>query len=315
MISHVTRPDTTTEADPSGLAESDPCHYARLLSREDLLTVSEDGREEGRRLASSPLSTATAISALVLAEQHGVAIEGSAAPDPATAADRVYQGELSELIVDSLHRLAECQNADGGWGDLVGAPSTVSTTMVVCAAFHLTGVPARYSGLLEQADAFVAARGGPAGFKRRRRHEKMFTATVLTNCALADMVPWRMVPPLAFEWGCLPARLRRWLPLDEDSVTNPAYLAIGLARLEHAPPSNPVLRAIRTSLRSKILSRIRAAQSPSGGFLDATPLTSFIVMNLATIGYAEHAIVRRGVEYLLESVGRDATWPLRLRNS
>ena len=53
-------------------------------------------------LSSSPLATATAISALVLAEQHG----GSGVLPAYTPegnvpfADRIYQGDLSELIVE-----------------------------------------------------------------------------------------------------------------------------------------------------------------------------------------------------------------------
>ena len=51
-------------------------------------------------------------------------------------------------------------------------------------------------------------------------------------------------------------------------------------------------------------------QPDSGGFLEATPLTAFVVMSLASMGLAQHPIVRQGVEFLLASVRSDASWPI-----
>jgi squalene-hopene/tetraprenyl-beta-curcumene cyclase len=56
-----------------------------------------------------------------------------------------------------------------------------------------------------------------------------------------------------------------------------------------------------------VLARIQPA---SGGFLEATPLTSFVVMSLASIGRCDHPVTRRGVEFLLESVRKDGSWPI-----
>ena len=51
-------------------------------------------------------------------------------------------------------------------------------------------------------------------------------------------------------------------------------------------------------------------QSESGGFLEATPLTSFVVMSLAGMGMSDHPTVVRGIEFLLASVRSDASWPI-----
>ena len=51
-------------------------------------------------------------------------------------------------------------------------------------------------------------------------------------------------------------------------------------------------------------------QPDSGGFLEATPLTSFVVMSLASIGQSDHPVVRKGVEFLLASVRPDGSWPI-----
>jgi squalene-hopene/tetraprenyl-beta-curcumene cyclase len=56
-----------------------------------------------------------------------------------------------------------------------------------------------------------------------------------------------------------------------------------------------------------MLERIQPA---SGGFLEATPLTSFVVMSLAAAGRAEHAVAHRGVEFLVASARADGSWPI-----
>ncbi|HEX7375839.1 MAG TPA: prenyltransferase/squalene oxidase repeat-containing protein, partial [Pirellulales bacterium] len=45
-------------------------------------------------------------------------------------------------------------------------------------------------------------------------------------------------------------------------------------------------------------------------FLEATPLTSFVVLSLVGAGEAEHPVVRRGIEFLLRSVRDDGSWPI-----
>src|SRR5439155_27220084 len=48
----------------------------------------------------------------------------------------------------------------------------------------------------------------------------------------------------------------------------------------------------------------------SGGFLEATPLTSFVTMSLAGSGFREHPVVTRGVEFLERSQRNDGSWPI-----
>src|SRR5262245_31170233 len=89
-------------------------------------------------LSASALSTATAVSALALVQQH---------TPPAGAHDR--------LIAGGLAWLAEHQNADGGWGDTVKSLTNISTTMLCRAAFHLAGAASRYAGCLRRAEDFM----------------------------------------------------------------------------------------------------------------------------------------------------------------
>ncbi len=263
-------------------------------------------------LSSSPLATATAISALVLAQQGGTRC-GLPAYTPGVEAshvDEIYQGDLSELIVGSLRWLAQQQNDDGGWGDTDQSRSNIATTMLVLAAFHLTGVPAKDANLLERAEHFVASQGGVAGLKKRYGNDKTFAVPILANCALADMVPWRKVSALPFELACLPQRWYRFLKMRVVSYAIPALVAIGQAKFHHCPPRNPLVRWIRSAACKRSLKLLEEMQPASGGFLEAVPLTGFVVMNLASMGQVDHPVVRRGVEFLLASVRADGSWPI-----
>ena len=159
-------------------------------------------------LSSSPLSTATAISALVLAEQSGTSggLPTFTPGEEPSHVDEIYRNDLSELIVQSIQWLARQQNEDGGWGDTDRSRSNIATTMLVQAAFHLTGVPAKYQNLLERAETYVKKAGGLAALKQRYQGDKTFAVPILANCALADMVSWRKVSSLPFELACLPQR-------------------------------------------------------------------------------------------------------------
>lgn len=253
-------------------------------------------------LSSSALSTATAVSALSLVRRHS----------PASASGRSADDEerFSQLILRGIDWLARSQNADGGWGDTDKSLSNIATTMLVRAAFQLTCVPARHADLLERADAYVAAQGGVEGLRRRYGKDKTFAAPILTNCALAGLASWSEVSPLPFELACLPQSWYRFLRLPVVSYAIPALVAIGQARYFHRKPLNPLVRAIRASAVDKSLQVLEQMQPASGGFLEATPLTSFVVMSLASIGQGRHPVTRRGISFLTASVRPDGSWPI-----
>jgi len=132
----------------------------------------------------------------------------------------------------------------------------------------------------------------------------------LANCALADMVPWRKVSALPFEMACLPQRWYHRLNLQVVSYAIPALVAIGQLRHYHAPSRNPLVRWIRAAAKKRSLAVLEEIQPASGGYLEATPLTSFVVMSLASMGMTDHPVVRRGIEFLLSSVRSDGSWPI-----
>src|SRR5262245_22848550 len=90
----------------------------KTVRAELLAERSADGRWIGQ-MSSSPLATAAAISALVVAHDghtENPLLKSESAESHAPG-EQMIQGELTELLVESLHWLARCQNADGGWGD------------------------------------------------------------------------------------------------------------------------------------------------------------------------------------------------------
>lgn len=266
------------------------------MVRRDLLAERTPSGHWVGELASSALSTATAVSALAIVERH--------------LGDDAQSGGTSQLIVAGLNWLAGRQNPDGGWGDTERSLSNIATTLLVKSAFHLTCVPANHADLLRRADVYLDARGGLAGLRERYGKDKTFAVPILTNAALAGVVAWRDVPALPFELACFPQRWWKRLRLPVVSYAIPALVAIGQAKFLAQPPWNPLWRRLRQAALEPSLSVVEGMQPDSGGFLEATPLTSFVVMSLAGSGRADHPIVRRGVEFLLASARPDGSWPI-----
>jgi len=250
-------------------------------------------------LSTSALATATAVSALALVRKH----DPSAPPH-------------DDLIAGGAAWLAAHQNADGGWGDTVKSFSNISTTMLCRAVFHITGTAERHADCLRRADAYMAERYGTTpeehaeAVRRRYGKDRTFSVPILMTSALAGLVSWREVSPLPFELACFPQSLFRFLRLPVVSYALPALIAIGQAVYHHRPPWNPVSRVVRRLAIHKSLRVLQAIQPSSGGFLEATPLTSFVTMGLASIGRADHAVARKAVEFLVKSVLPDGSWPI-----
>jgi squalene-hopene/tetraprenyl-beta-curcumene cyclase len=280
----------------------------KSVRAELLAERASDGHWAGH-VGSSPFATAAAVSALVVAHhrdsQH--ALRESAAGD-GQVIEQVVQSDLSELLLESVHWLGRHQNPDGGWGDCEGAQSNIAATMMVQAAFRLTGIPAKYADLMVRADDYVEAKGGFAALRRHCNGDKTLLAAIMANCALAGMVTWRQVPTLQLELACLPTRWRRNIQVFVPRYARPVVLAVGRAKLHHDPPINPISRLWRKSIWRKSLALLEQLQAPDDSFLASVPLTAFVVMSLASVGCQEHSTVERGIEFLLSSVRGDSSW-------
>jgi squalene-hopene/tetraprenyl-beta-curcumene cyclase len=253
------------------------------------------GSWEGR-LSGSALSTATAVFALapVDAERH------------------------RSLIHGGLNWLADHQNADGGWGDTVQSPSNLSTTLLCYSALatdHESQAARKAESWLQNRIGSLYPQALAQAVEQQYGRDRTFAVPILTMAALAERLgtsdqSWRLVKPLPFELAVLPHRLYKWLRLPVVSYALPALIAIGQARYEHLKPRNPITGLLRRLSREKTLRVLTDLQPANGGFLEAPPLTSFVVMSLAASGREDHEVVRKGIEFLTASVREDGSWPI-----
>lgn len=269
-------------------------------TRQQLLaSLKSVGCWEGE-LSSSALSTATAVFAL------------------ATVDRKVHD----RLIVRGLDWLAENQNDDGGWGDTIRSGSNMSTTVLCWSALAVAEDAGSYRQVIEAAQAWLARTAGRLEPSRLAEaiinsygEDRTFSVPILTMCVLAGrlgQVPgaWRHVTALPFELAACPGQWFKWLRLHVVSYALPALIAIGQVRFAQSPPRNPLLRALRHLARGRTLQVLTQIQPESGGFLEAIPLTSFVLMSLAAAGRADHGVVSKGVEFLIDSVREDGSWPI-----
>ncbi|MEW6158012.1 MAG: prenyltransferase/squalene oxidase repeat-containing protein [Verrucomicrobiota bacterium] len=279
---------------------------AYLCARQDLLNERHAAGYWSGELSSSALSTATALTALTIHAQRNGSID--------SARDMIHAG---------LAWLDQHANPDGGWGDTTRSLSNISTTTLCWAAFGVVpDADRKFRSTVERAASWLdRAAGGtdPARLSRaiiaRYGNDRTFSVPILTMCALAGRLGpepdcWRWVLPLPFELAALPHQFFAGIGLPVVSYALPALIAMGLARHVHSPSANPVVRAIRQIARARTLRVLSAIQPASGGFLEATPLTSFVVMSLAGSGWPHHPVTENGVEFLKRSMRPDGSWAI-----
>ncbi|MCS1412178.1 MAG: Squalene--hopene cyclase [Verrucomicrobia subdivision 3 bacterium] len=259
-------------------------------------------------LSASPLSTATAVTALAIV-------------------DRVlspHQLRYRELVSRGLEWIVGHVNPDGGWGDTDRSRSNVSTTVLCWSALNLIGQDGDhpFQETVNGAEAWLREHAGgleseiiAEAVTKRYGKDRTFSVPILTMAALtgrlgAGRQAWALVKPLPFELAAFPPSWYAALQLPVVSYALPALIAIGIARHRHFPERSPILRGIRASFIPKCLSVLRAIQPANGGFLEATPLTSFVTMNLASSRLAGHPVTLKSTEFIVNSVREDGSWAI-----
>ena len=263
------------------------------VARKALLDSQLPGGYWVGELSPSALSTATAVSAFSL----------------------VSRERFAGLIASGRRWLESHQNDDGGWGDTPESPSNLSTTLLVSAALELAGEE-RCSDVVGRMEDCLCRVAGQTAEERIEAvtacygADRTFAVPILTNCALAGQVQWRDIPGLPFELGCIPHKWLRLLRAHVVSYALPALIAIGQLLHARRPSGNPVLRILRRLATGPTLRKLEAIQPASGGFIEAVPLTSFVVMSLAANGRADHPVSVKGIEFLEQLARADGSWPI-----
>lgn len=242
----------------------------------------------------------------------------SSALATATASFALQGTGQEDLVRKGLRWLAAHQNPDGGWGDTLQSKSNLPTTALCWAAL---GIDEReFAAAVQKAEQWLTAQAGgldpeqlvPA-IQNRYGDDRTFSVPILTMCALAGRLGeagFQYVQPLPFELAVLPQRAFRWLRLPVVSYALPALIAMGQARHQALPSRNPLTRLVRNQAQRPAVRRLAMIQPTGGGFLEATPLTSFVLMTARTFLPSEHPIIRRGKEFLVRSARPDGSWPI-----
>jgi squalene-hopene/tetraprenyl-beta-curcumene cyclase len=121
---------------------------------------------------------------------------------------------------------------------------------------------------------------------------------------------WQRVPALPFELAILPSGFFGALRLPVVSYALPALIAIGHTIHHHAPSHNPIIRGLRDVSRNRTLRLLSRIQPANGGFLEATPLTAFVTMSMASAGHRCHPVPQKGAAFLRSSARADGSWPI-----
>ncbi len=322
----------------------DRARLERALTKARAALLAERGPHghwEGE-LSSSALSTATAVTALELWKRHAQEPSAACGLQPAVESGLRWLAEHQNadggwgdttLSFSNISTTALCWAAFGAvpeaeakWPDVVRrAEAWLAKASVQCSVFSNQSsvqTPPAKPTPTENCSLNTEYSSAPLDRDRlataiiaRYGKDRTFSVPILTMCALAGRLgegkeAWRRIIQLPFELAALPQKFFAALRLPVVSYALPALIAIGQARHHHLPTRNPVLRLLRDRARAKTLRVLERIQPPNGGFLEATPLTSFVTMSLAGSGNADHPVARRGVDFLLKSVRADGSWPI-----
>jgi hypothetical protein len=243
-------------------------------------------------LSSSALSTATAVIALATMDRQANA----------------------RWIQSGLNWLAQHANPDGGWGDTVRSRSNPSTTALVWAAFGALEADASFPQPVNGAVAYLERTLGPLdqlvpSIEALYGKDRTFSVPITMTLALSGRLGpdgWKHVRPLPFELAALPQAVFGALRLPVVSYALPALIAIGQVIHQRSKRFHP----IRSLARNRTLNVLTTLQPENGGFLEATPLTSFVTMSLAGMGLSGHLVAQRGAGFLKKSMRPDGSWPI-----
>jgi squalene-hopene/tetraprenyl-beta-curcumene cyclase len=279
-----------------------PAHEHALVSLHRLLMADYDSKGHWTgRLSSSALASALAVRALAEVDR-----QAHAAP-----------------IARGLDWVATHANPDGGWGDSPESPSNLTATVLCWAVFSLADTDnTAHASAIHRAEQWLSRQLGDlrpeslrAGILARYGNDRTFAAPILTLCTLCGRMgppetAWRLTPQLPCELALLPHWLYRWMKLTVVSYALPALIAIGLARHRCARDEAWWLRLLRKAATPRLLDIARRMQPVHGGYEEATPLTAFVTVSLAAAGFREDPIVKRGVQFLIQSMRDDGSWPI-----
>ena len=192
--------------------------------------------------------------------------------------------DLDSLIARGVAYLAGQQNTDGGFGDKDLSHSNIATTYLVVAALHLAGATDEHRGTAARPGRCVSRKQRAArGLRERYGIDKTFVVPIMTNLAIAGLLDCARSINCRLNWR----PCRRLVSVRRDAgreLRDSGPRGDRPGPVPPRPPWNPLTRLVRWLSITRSLKVLRRMQPDSGGYLEATPLTSFVVMSLASCG-------------------------------
>ena len=248
------------------------------------------------RLSSSALAVAVSIVALKM------------------SGDPVY----FEPIRNGLQWLLENQNADGGYGDSPNSLSNASTSLLCYGAISYCSQNDESSQkalrkmikYLESQHIFLNENIEESILQHYGK-DLTFSVPILSLLAICGVIRnFDNIPILPFELSILPNSWFRFINLQVVSYALPALIGVGIAVFKERKKRNFIYSAIRKVAIKPAMKKLHSIMPESGGFLEAIPLTAFVVMCLIKSRYREHPVVKKGIAFLYNKQRVDGSWPI-----
>ncbi|MBI9059458.1 MAG: hypothetical protein JEZ01_16970 [Labilibaculum sp.] len=264
---------------------------------EHIITLrNEEGYWDGK-LSSSALSTAIAVFALWEYDSK----------------------KYKHQITQGLDWLVKNSNIDGGWGDTIRSKSNLSTTLLTWACFSIVKGHTTYIESIQNAESWLLDRLKKLDPKSistavlsHYQDDQTFSVPILAMCALSGRLGengWKLVPQLPYQLAVFPDKFFKLLNLSVVSYAIPALIAIGLVKSVNTKASK-VVAAFNKSVKGNVLKVLAEKQPDNGGFLEATPLTGFVLMSLVGSGEKELEVCSKASDFLGKSMREDGSWPI-----
>jgi len=252
-------------------------------------------------LSPSALSTATAIFAIYIYNPN----------------------ENISIIEKGLKWLDNNINKDGGYGDTPESYSNLTTTLIVWSLFgliddNLYNHKNRNSEIEEYIKKHIGSltpQNITSAILDHYGNDRTFAVPILVVCAISGRLGtgpqcWKKIPQLPFEISIIPHSLFKIIKLPVVSYALPALITMGIVKDKHCKTKNPILRIIRYLAKPFALNLLSKLQPNNGGFLEAIPLTSFVVISLIASKKFNNPVVKKGIKFLLNSSKENGSFPI-----
>lgn len=229
--------------------------------------------------------------------------------------------EFQNEIEVGLNWLCDHINEDGGYGDTVDSPSNISTTLLCWSAFSLSDKLGRDdAATIQKIEMWLSNEAGSITpdiicekILTVYGDDHTFSVPILTTLAIAGRLgqnPWSKVLQLPFELSVFPSAMFKLLKLEVVSYALPALITIGLVRHKKKRSSLNPLGWFRSIVTKKALKKLASIQPVNGGFLEATPLTAFVLMSLCESGLKDIEVAKKCASFLKSSIRKDGSYPI-----